>query len=77
MEIQPLESGKFLLNLDRARGKFQKGNQTVQLKGGRSYVAEFSDLAKVIRGEKNLAWGFEHDLTVQETLLRICDMSLE
>ena len=49
----------------------------VQLKGGRSYVAEFADLAKVIRGEKNLTWGFEHDLTVQETLLRICDMSLE
>ncbi len=77
MEIQPLESGKFVLSLDRARGKFKKGNQTVQLKGGRSYVVEFADLAKVIRGEKNLEWDFEHDLTVHETLLRICGMSLE
>jgi predicted dehydrogenase len=77
MEIQPLESGKFLLNLDRARGKFQKGGQMVQLKGGRSYVEEFADLAKVIRGEKNLEWSFEHDLTVHETLLRICGMSLK
>ena len=77
MEIRPLESGKFVLSLDRARGEFKKGNQTVQLKGGRSYVAEFSDLAKVIRGEKNLDWSFKHDLTVHETLLRICGMSLE
>ena len=77
MEIRPLESGKFVLSLDRARGEFKKGNQMVQLKGGRSYVAEFADLAKVIRGEKNLDWSFEHDLTVHETLLRICGMSLE
>ena len=77
MEIRPLEAGKFVLSLDRARGEFKKGNQTVQLKGGRSYVAEFADLAKVIRGEKNLDWSFKHDLTVHETLLRICGMSLE
>lgn len=77
MEIRPLESGKFVLSLDRARGEFKKGNQTVQLGGGRSYVAEFADLAKVICGEKVLDWSFEHDLTVHETLLRICGMSLE
>jgi hypothetical protein len=40
-------------------------------------MAEFADLAKVIRGEKVLDWSFEHDLTVHETLLRICGMSLE
>jgi len=77
MEIQPLESGKFILSLDRVRGEFVKGNQRVQLKGGRSYVAEFADLAKVIRGEKNLEWSYEHDLTVHETLLQICGMSLK
>jgi predicted dehydrogenase len=77
MQIQPMESGKFMLNLDRARGKFRRGNQAVQLKGGRSYVAEFADLAKVIRGEKNLDWSFDHDLAVHETLLQICGMSLK
>ena len=77
MEIQPMESGKFVLNLDRARGVYKKGTQTVQLKGGRSYVAEFADLAKVIRGQKQLAWTYEHDLTVHETLLRICGMPLD
>ena len=77
MEIQPMESGKFVLNLDRSRGAYKKGSQTAQLKGGRSYVAEFADLAQVIRGQKKLAWSHEHDLTVHETLLRICGMPLD
>ncbi|MBC8324653.1 MAG: Gfo/Idh/MocA family oxidoreductase [Verrucomicrobia subdivision 3 bacterium] len=76
MEIRPLESGKFVLTLDRERGKYQKGTQTVQLKGGRSYEAEFVDLARVIRGGDPLAWNHEHDLVVHETLLRICGMPL-
>jgi len=75
MEIQQLESGRFILNLDQARGKFKKGTQTVQLKGGRRYAAEFADLAKVIRGEKKLAWSYKHDLAVHETLLKICGMN--
>ncbi len=74
MEIQQLESGRFTLNLDQDRGKYKKGTQTVQLKGGRSYLAEFTDLAKGIRGEKKFAWSYQHDLEVHETLLKICGM---
>ena len=74
MEIQPMESGRFMLNLSRAHGEYKAGTQQVQLKSGRSYVAEFADLAKVIRGEKKLAWTYEHDLTVHKTLLKICGM---
>lgn len=74
MEIKQLESGRFTLNLDRARDIYKKGSQSIQLKGGRSYVAEFQDLAKVIRGEKELAWTPEHDLSVQATLLDVCGM---
>jgi predicted dehydrogenase len=74
MEINPLESGRFNLNLDQEWGKYKKGTQTVQLKGGRSYLAEFKDLAKVIRREKKLEWSYRHDLDVHETLLNICGM---
>ena len=74
MEIQQLESGRFTLNLDQARGAYKKGTQSVQLQGGRSYVAEFADLARVIRSEKKLAWSYQHDLTVHETLLKVCGM---
>ena len=74
MEINPLESGRFNLNLDQNRGKYKKGTQTVQLKGGRSYQAEFKDLARVIRGEKKLEWSYRHDLEVHRTLLELCGM---
>lgn len=74
MEIQQLESGRFNLNLDQERGEYKTGTQTVQLKGGRSYLAEFKDLAKVIRREKKLEWSYRHDLDVHETLLNICGM---
>ena len=42
-------------------------------RGGR-YDGEFTDLAKVIRGETKLAWSYEHDLAVQETVLRAAGM---
>ena len=74
MEINPLESSRFNLNLDQARGEYKKGTQTVQLKGGRSYQAEFKDLARVIRGEKKLEWSYRHDLEVHRTLLEVCGM---
>ena len=77
MEIRPMESGRFVLTIDQDRGKYKKGTHTIQLDSGRSYVKEFEDLAKVIRGEKKLAWTYEHDLMVHETLLRICDMPLD
>ena len=34
------------------------------------YEADFEDFAKVIRGEKALAWTPTHDLAVQETVLK-------
>jgi hypothetical protein len=43
--------------------------------GGR-YAEEFRDLARAIRGEEPLAWGHEHDLAVQETLLRASGMGV-
>ena len=41
------------------------------------YDGEFADLARVIRGEARLAWSFEHDLAVQETVLRASGMDVE
>ena len=41
---------------------------TVELMG--RYDREFIDLAKIVRGEKKLAWDAAHDIAVHETLLR-------
>lgn len=71
MEIRPLESGKCKLMLSEPHDKFRKGEQTLELEVPKSrYAAEFADLAKVVRGEKSLAWNAAHDVAVHETVLR-------
>ncbi len=71
LEILPMESGRVTLSLATARGAYKKGTQTFQLeKNGDRYDQEFVDLARVVRGEKPLAWTAAHDLAVHETVLR-------
>jgi predicted dehydrogenase len=70
-EIIPLESGKVNLSLKQARGAYKKGQQSFQLQVPKGrYDLEFVDLAKVVRGEKKLAWDANHDITLHETVLR-------
>ncbi len=70
-DIRPLESGTARLALTTASGEYRKGYQDVKFpKMTGRYDGEFADLAKVIRGEKTLAWSPEHDLTVHEALLQ-------
>ena len=70
-EIVPLESGKVNLSLTKAQGTYKKGTQSFQLTVPKGrYDAEFVDLAKVVRGEKKLAWDAAHDIAVHETVLR-------
>ena len=80
IEIRPMEPGNQLeLSLAGARDGYKRGTQTVKLpprRGGR-YDGEFADLAKVIRGEKEFEWSYDHDLAVQETVLLASGMPLE
>ena len=70
-EIVPMESGKVNLSLTKARGSYKKGTQSFQLSVPKDrYAGEFTDLAKVVRGEKKLAWDAAHDVAVHETVLR-------
>lgn len=76
--IQPLEPPELSLSLTKARGSFKRGTQKVAMPEieGR-YHGEFRDMAKIIRGEKSLAWDSAHDLIVQETLLRASGLLLD
>lgn len=77
-EIRPLEPPKVELGLDRPRGRFKKGWQMVELpKPAGRYDGEFQDLARVIRGEKKLAWNSWHDLAVHEAVLRASGMPVD
>ncbi|HYF35260.1 MAG TPA: Gfo/Idh/MocA family oxidoreductase [Prosthecobacter sp.] len=71
LEIVPLESGKVSLSLTQPRGSYKKGTQSLQLHVPKGrYTGEFIDLAKVVRGEKQLRWDAAHDIAVHETVLR-------
>lgn len=71
LEILPLESGQVNLSLSKTCGGFKKGTQSLILEVPKDrYAAEFQDLAKIVRGEKNLAWDAQHDIAVHETVLR-------
>ncbi len=74
--IQPLDSPAAKIALSTARGEFKKGYQDVIFPKYVRYVDDAADMARVIRGEKAHDFKPEHDLAVQETLLRACDMPL-
>ena len=76
LEIRPLEPHPLgRLGLDRPRGEFKKGYQDVSFaKSPGRYDEEFLDLAKVIRGEKKLAWDAAHDIATHEAVLRASGM---
>ncbi len=70
-EIVPLESGRISLSLTKARGTYKKGTQSITLEVPKDrYLGEFTDLAKIVRGEKKLDWDAAHDIAVHETVLR-------
>ena len=75
IEIRPLEPPTLTLRLTKARDRYERGQQQVTLpKSEGRYHGEFRDFAKIIRGEKVLAWDAEHDIAVQETLLKACGL---
>lgn len=76
--INPLEPPKVRLALDRPRGNFKKGFQDIALeKPDGRYDEEFLDLARVVRGQKKLAWDLEHDLNTHEAVLLASGMTLD
>jgi len=71
--IQPLDRPKVTLSLAQACGEFRKGTQVIPFEPPyRRYVGDATDLAAIIRGEKESAFPSAHDLAVQETVLRAC-----
>lgn len=71
MEITPLESGRCKLQLSEPHDTYKQGEHTLALEVPKGrYDEEFIDLARIVRGEKKLAWSADHDIAVHETVLR-------
>jgi hypothetical protein len=59
------------------RWEYKKGYQDVKFPKYERYVADAADMARVVRGEKASDFSPEHDLAVQESLLKACGMATE
>lgn len=72
--IQPLDDPTARISLAKPRGNYKAGDNEVKLPKYVRYVDDAADMARIIRGEKPADFTPEHDLLMQETLLKICGM---
>ena len=71
-QIQPLDNPSARVALSQARGEHKKGYQDIRFPRYVRHVDDAADMARIIRGEKRADFSYEHDFTVQETLLKAC-----
>ena len=76
LHIEPLDRPNVRVAFSTDRGKYRKGYQTIEFGSYSRYTGDAADLARIIRGEKDAEFSYEHDLVVQETLLKACGMPL-
>jgi hypothetical protein len=72
--IQPLDNPSARLALAKPRGDYRQGYQELTFPRYTRYVGDALDMAQIIRGEKESDFSYEHDLTVQTTLLEACGL---
>ena len=76
VHIQPLDSPSIRVTFLESRGDYQKGYQEISLPKYERYVADASDLAKIIRHEKDADYSYEHDYQVQKAVLLASGVAL-
>ncbi len=76
--IYPLEPAAIELTLEQATAGYRRGKQKVEIpqSPGR-YDGDLLSLASAIRGESNYEYHPEHDLIVQECILRASEMPID
>lgn len=75
--IQPLDDPTARIVLDRPRGTFPQGVTEVPFPGFTRYVEDAAEMAAIIRGERASPITADHDLAVQETVLRAGGMPVD
>jgi predicted dehydrogenase len=76
LQIQPLDDPAVRVAFSQARDAYPRGYQDIPLPKFTRYVGDAADMASVIRGEKQYGFTYQHDLDVQETLLRASNLDL-
>jgi predicted dehydrogenase len=75
--VQPLDNPSARVTLSQPRGSYKRGEQEVTFPRYARYVDDAADMARIIRGEKTTDFPYDHDRTVQTTLLQACGLPLE
>jgi len=75
--IQPLDNPSAIVTLSQPRGDYKQGRQEIKFPKYVRYVDDAADMARIIRGEKQADFSYEHDLNMQETLLKACKVAVE
>lgn len=70
--LQPLEPPAVRLCLREPRAGFGAGWQSIPVEDVPRYERDLAELARCIRTGEPLPYSYEHDATVQETVLRAC-----
>jgi predicted dehydrogenase len=74
--IEPLDRPDVRFALSKPRSKYVKGYQDVKIGAYRRYVGDAADMARIIRGEKQADFSYEHDLAVQTAVLQASGLPL-
>ncbi len=74
LQIQPLDSPAATLTLIAPHKSWKSGTQRIALPAYTRYVDDAADMARIIRGEKLADYSYQHDFTVQKTLLQACGL---
>lgn len=72
--IRPLEQPVLDIDLAKGSGPYKAGKQRIELPKYQRYVDDFVDLAAAVRDARPLAVSLEHELAVNDALLRASDM---
>jgi predicted dehydrogenase len=72
--LQPIEPPSLVIDLKEAAGPYRAGQQKVEIRRESRYIADFREMAQVIRKQRTASFSSKHDFMVQETLLRSCGM---
>jgi predicted dehydrogenase len=75
--IQPLDNPAVRMTLSRPRDTYPKGYQDIRLPRYVRYVDDAADMARILRGEKETDFSYEHDLNVQTALLQASAVSTD
>ena len=68
--IQPLRPAAVRVIVREDRGPYKKGWHNLQLPRGSLYTGDFKDLARAIKSKQPLKYSYDHELLLQETVLR-------